>query len=169
MTKHTEFYHVTHLPLRAGSIIEPGNFGRIINSYRTDRGNPWVLARELVFELVRKESWAHLPSRLNCSFLFMSLEAAHAGFDALNGELMGNRIYRAELVEPDAPSHVADFSLVRLPQGTEFLHPMMTIAERYWRGDQIAAPEYLTTSPIRLLEPVIGDGASYLPTPSPKP
>ena len=164
MSEPAEFYHITHMPLRPGSIIEPGNFGRVINAYRTDRGDAWAMSRELVFELVRKESWSHLPSRLNSSFLFMNLEAAHRGLAEMNG-LFGQRIYRAELVDRDAPFHIADFNLVRIPQGTEFLQPMMTVAERYWRGDQIEVPEYLTTSAIRLGEVVQDDPKGYRPLP----
>lgn len=169
MSKPTTFFHITHLPLRSGSIIEAGNFGRIINAYRNDKGDPWAISRELVFEMVRKESWPHLPSRLNCSFLFTNIEDAQRGMEAFSGGFVfGHRIYRAELVEPDAPFHVADFNQVGIPQGTEFLQPMIHKARRYWAGKQIEVPEFLTTSAIRILEQADHDAAVFMPSPTPK-
>jgi len=126
------------------------------------------MSRELVFEMVRKENAPHLPSRLNCSFLFTKIEDAHVGMQAFSGGfVLGHRIYSAELVEPDAPSHIADFNLIGLPQGTEFLQPMILRARRYWAGQDIQVPEFLTTSAIRILDVIEGDPSGFMPLPTP--
>lgn len=71
----TNYFHSAPLLLEPGSIIKPGNWGRILNCYRqgNNLANAWMLARELAFEAVRTAEFAALPSRLAAAFVFETL------------------------------------------------------------------------------------------------
>ena len=65
-----------------GSIIEPGNFGRIIRQ----QGQAHALfRREMIYEAVRQGCFPHRPSRLECLFCFPTLEEAALCRAHING------------------------------------------------------------------------------------
>lgn len=57
-------YHVSPILLGVGSIIEKGNWGRIIKKY-TDKNANSVLFREIILEMIRSEHYPDKPSRLD--------------------------------------------------------------------------------------------------------
>ena len=73
----TTYFHSAPLLLEPGAIIHPGNWGRILNCYTQQQGNPWILAREFAFESIRVSEHPELPSRLSCAFAFETLEHAN--------------------------------------------------------------------------------------------
>jgi len=156
-------YHSAPLNLEPGSVIKPGNWGRILNSYRQNNipANAWILARELAFETVRASEFPTLPSRLSSAFVFESLE--HANQFKRNFS-QWNAIYEVELVDPAASSHRAAFNLVQFPgDQVEFLPVVVSWARDYWRGAQIQVPEIITKSSIRIKQLVSSGPGCYQP------
>jgi Protein of unknown function (DUF2441) len=78
MIEQQTFFHLSSIPLAPGSIIQPGNCGRIIKTYQSPVqnvqtfGNMNVVARELLFEMVRIESFPSKPSRMKAAFCCMT-------------------------------------------------------------------------------------------------
>lgn len=142
------YFHVAPLPLGPGSIIRPGNWGRI---KRTIEGNSASIAREAVLELVRIRDFGSLPpSRLNCCFACPSLEHAVA-YRQLHAP--ANLIYEVTTVDHDPPVHVGDHQMVL--EGYIGMDGMATIARRYWEKSDKPFPEVLIGSPIRVIKEVL--------------
>lgn len=124
----TTYFHSAPLLLEPGAIIHPGNWGRILNCYTQQQGNPWILAREFAFESIRVSEHPELPSRLSCAFAFETLEHANqykSNFSAWSP------LYEVELVTPDAPLHRAGFNLVTFPPlNVEFVPVAVGLADR---------------------------------------
>lgn len=159
------YYHSAPLSLAPGSIIQPGNWGRILNCYRCvlhqTEQNAWMLAREMIFETVRASKYPNLPSRLSCGFVFESLDDANKYL----GEFTPwNSLYEVELTDPSALVHHAGFNLVKFPQANiEFLPAVVNCAERYWQGRDIEIPEILTKSSLRIKALVSSGPGGYQP------
>lgn len=160
----TSYYHLAPLLLAPGGIIQPGNWGRIINCYRCEpqaSQNASLMAREMAFEAVRAAKYSSLPSRLSCAFVFETLE--HANQYKQNFSRW-NSTYEVELLTPEAPSHRAGFNLIQFPPATvEFLPVVTQWAEAYWRGEEIQIPELLTKSPLRVRALVSTGPGCYQP------
>jgi hypothetical protein len=76
------YFHFAPIMLAPGSIIEPGNFGRIIRQ----RGAAHNLyRREMIFEAVRQQHFSSRPSRLDCLFCFPTQEEAELCRVHING------------------------------------------------------------------------------------
>lgn len=68
------FFHLSEALLSPGSIIENGNFGRMLNRYLPNgRYDLTILYREEVFELVRSRDYADKPSRFKSIFLLKNM------------------------------------------------------------------------------------------------
>lgn len=96
------YFHLAPILIAPGSVIEPGNFGRVIAL----RGEAHPLfRREMAYEDMRQKQFAHRPSRLNCLFGFLTLEEA----ELYRANIQGYKesvLYEVESVE-NGP-HVAD-------------------------------------------------------------
>lgn len=154
-----EFYHCAPLMLGPGSVVSPGNWGRIKRRFEVDA---LKLLREVVFDDIRKREFADKPSRLECAFACPSIEAAEA-YRAKNAQ--AGIIYKVELMEPDAPFHTADYQLFEMSflgiDGAEDL------ARRYWRGEDTGCPEVLTESSLLIVDCVDRSYANLLARTSP--
>ena len=61
------YYHMCQIPLEKGSIIKPGNYGRMLEY---DKGrNPIIYNRETILEGIRKKLCPEKPSRLHSCFV----------------------------------------------------------------------------------------------------
>lgn len=149
----TKYFHVCPILLEVGSVIKPGNFGRVIEQYRV--GMLGAMAhRELSFEIVRLKHFAHLPSRMQCLFLFGSFEAA---LNHVHSIAPTNVVYEVELIGDEEPFH-ADMGLfaTNLPSEQYPVLPFfVNLAAVYWQG-KTAAPndtsEFLTLLPVRVVQ-----------------
>lgn len=149
------FFHLASVLLAPGSVIEPGNYGRMLRAYKPGVHDPWRLATELVFEQVRKTTRPDAVSRLGACFVFAD-QAAAVNERALLGDDMAVT-YEVELVDDAQPRFVGDFSLmseafalrgVALP----FLPRVEALATKYWHGEPAGTQEILTTSALRVLK-----------------
>jgi len=143
--------------LEIGSIILPGNWGRIVRCIG-ERHPKWN--REQLYETVRQRqpNAANLPSRLDASFTCPTEEGLRFYHQSqLEKGNIPAVLYEVEKVDPNASEHLTEFNLAMLtPQG-------MTdeqAAERYWLGDfwfniegrpGFRCEEILTTSAIRIV------------------
>ncbi|MET3518124.1 hypothetical protein ABIC63_005934 [Pseudacidovorax sp. 1753] len=157
-------FHATSAYLAPDSVIEPGNYGRILRLYphdQTNVGNGWRLATELAFEEKRVRCFPNLPSRLRSCFAFPDREAAAAA----RGRMATlDVLYEVELADPDAPQHVGDFDLISrcytAAQGDLFLQKVDDASDVYWSGRGLGVKELLTAGGLRVVRRI-----SWPPTP----
>lgn len=159
-----ELIYVSPMLLEPGSVVPPGNYGKNVFGHTPARGmDGWILARELIFERARLMLTPHLPSRLNCNFLFTSAAAAFQGSQNLSASVLSPCVYRVELVDPTAPSCQADFDTFNAIDVNNFADSAYNVAMRYWTsastGDlrEGCLPEMLTTSSIRIVQALSGN------------
>ncbi len=133
-----EYFHAEPIRLGAGSLIEPGNWGRQLRLYGQPLGNnqrfgdALVLARELAFDLVRAREFPDKPSCLASAFVFETEEVArqHLASD-------GNRavVHVVAIDGPEAPAHRAGYNLIPGPlPDTAYLAWLEGLARAYWQG-----------------------------------
>jgi hypothetical protein len=155
-----DYFHLSSVPLSAGSIINAGNWGRIIMAASWQHN---YALREMALEQSRIGRFSHLPSRLNCSFVFLSRDEALRFKQQIPG-FSFHILYRVSLTETDANSHVTDWRL-NIPIGNlradwpdvywMGLHAFSTtIPGVDWNNGQwaIQSREMLTLSDLRIEE-----------------
>ncbi|MGG2078217.1 DUF2441 domain-containing protein [Lelliottia nimipressuralis] len=143
------YYHFHAIPLEAGSIILPGNWGRMLETYTTADIN-YILAREQTYEMVRLQSFNHLPSRLNCVFLFEDINSALNSYHHFPRCLLSE----IELVDPSQPIHKGDMGLADSPNSpTPYKKAIEDRAQGFWSGNNITGSvmEVITSSPVRIV------------------
>jgi hypothetical protein len=120
------FFHVCPTWLQPGSVIRPGNYGRIIqltgSSHRF-----WE--REMVLEKIRIEQFSEKPSRLQSAFVLEDIRAAefYKKHNCSTGVL-----YEVEPTIDNPVWHRGDFNVIQpLPRRSE---NMEEIAIRYWQN-----------------------------------
>jgi hypothetical protein len=107
MSDDASLYHPSGIVLRRGSIIEPGNFGRIILATGPHH-TQWI--REHALEEARVKNHADKPARFAAAFTFVDEKEARS-FRARIPGFQFHILYRVSLLEPDAPSHLTDTRL----------------------------------------------------------
>jgi hypothetical protein len=150
-------FHSAPIKLAPGSVILPGNYGRIIQATGTSHSR-W--SREVALEQIRTEHYPSKPSRLHSCFACTEEAAMRFYVSAManKGPNLWPLLYQVEKVEQDAIEHRADFNVVEPLRG----HPatMTEIAHHYWRSSlwvtitdapEIRCEELVTTSPLRVL------------------
>lgn len=119
------FFHLAGQTLAKGSVIGPGNWGRVI------RQAGWrhnLAVREMALEAVRLARFPDKPSRLDSAFVFLTIDEAKrfrqsgTGFDF-------HVLYRISLQDHSARSFITDWRLVN-PQGDL----RADWADTYWQG-----------------------------------
>lgn len=113
-------YHCAPILLKPGSVILPGNFGRIIKAVGPSHS---LWNREMTLEQIRSREFPMKPSRLSACFACASEEIAR-GYRVLMAartkEIAWQALYSVNMVDPLAPRHCADYNTVEpLPQRTE--------------------------------------------------
>ena len=145
------FFHFAPLRLGPGSLIQPGNFGRIIKRYSANNTlDGWRMARELIFEERRP---AVKPSRFSSSFGLPTRQDADA-FRRYNDANFLQVLHEVEIVDPTLPTHTAALSWIDFPQNEPILDPMRLQADHYWAsdpGNPEKGNEILTASQLRVL------------------
>jgi hypothetical protein len=145
-------YHCSPVVLAPGSVIQPGNWGRIIRIERINNqgGFGTHLLREAVSELVRLREFGDRVSRLMAAFAFEELPHAQEF-----GGMSASAIYEVALADGDAPLERYNFELVRMPvPGAHAIAGLEEIARDYWRSSstKMVKPELLTLSSLQILK-----------------
>src|SRR5258707_670501 len=102
-------FHSSPVLLSPGSIVLPGNYGRIVR--QAGATHPFY-NRETVLEQVRAQHFPDKPSRLAACFACSTEEIARFYMNAMSkkpGALSAVVLYEVEKVDPDAVEHRADF------------------------------------------------------------
>lgn len=154
----TTYFHLAPLKLEIGSIILPGNWGRIVRLCGTGHAR-WN--NELVLENRRVALDPALPSRLDCCFVCPSEKIArdYRSLQAVKSAPGGWQVlYEVEKVNTEAREHRTDYNLVEpLPALGLSIDQ---VAERYWEGKMrisiqghptVVCEEVLMVSPLRVL------------------
>jgi len=144
--------------LSPGSVIFPGNWGRVLRRYENATatgqlfGNAWILARELEFELVRLRQFAQLPSRFDAAFCCPNEGHARV-YQAKVDFARIQVLHRVELVDPALPTHVGPIEMLDWPApNTSFLDETQARATTYWTGGHPdAIQEVVTVSALRVV------------------
>lgn len=153
------FYHLTMTRLEAGSVIRPGNWGRLLHRYEHQSrlangglfGQTWVLCRELIFENARLRVDPDLPSRFDAAFVFEdigSVERYRSAQDPHRAQVL----HEVRLQDAAAPTHRGALAMISYPPVPEFLGPMTQQAEAYWRGEGSGDTELLTLSSLEVVQ-----------------
>lgn len=124
------YYHLSGAHLESGSIIVPGNWGRVIRHYGWQHN---FALREMALEAARIRLAPHLPSRMDAAFVLPTLEEARA-FRTNSQGWQSHLLYRVTLCDPNATSHVVDSRLCG-PAGTL----RADWADAYWLDPAAAA------------------------------
>ncbi|MBB3315089.1 hypothetical protein FHT77_000931 [Rhizobium sp. BK181] len=145
-------YHYAPVRLSAGSIIEPGNWGRVLKRYNMNGfGNPWLIARELIFETARLQLFPDKPSRLSSCFALLTLEEATA-YQAANDPNYISVLHEVELVEEEASQHTGALVHLNWPaNGMAFVDQTRLNAAKYWEAEGDGERELLTASALRVV------------------
>jgi hypothetical protein len=157
MPKQNHFFHFCPNRLAPKSVILPGNWGRIVRRYTyplpdgRNLGNPWVIARELEFERIRKDQFPKRPSRMESAFCCLNLDHARA-YQAQVDPAGIQVLHEVELVDPSLATHQAPLAMMDLPAGgSEFLSATAIRAVAYWTGDPNGIQEIVTASALRVI------------------
>jgi hypothetical protein len=128
-------YHFAPLRLGAGSIIEPGNFGRLLGRYMPSEkrpfGNAWMLSRELIFEQLRPH---HLPSRFSCCYALPTPRDVEC-YRKLVDPNFQQVLHEVAIVDESQAQHRGARSFVTMQDDVVFLGPTQAKAAKYWAGD----------------------------------
>jgi hypothetical protein len=103
----TNYFHLSGAMLAPGSIIEPGNWGRMIRALSWQHN---CAMREAALEIAREDNAPSAPSRLEAAFVMLTEGEARFFQQHTNG-FQNHLLYRVALVDPAAKSHIADSRL----------------------------------------------------------
>lgn len=153
------YFHFTMAKLGAGSIIEPGNWGRLLRRYQHKPSVPngqffgvsWILCRELVFEIERLKHTPSKPSRFDAAFVIPTRDQAD-WYRVANDQFGTQVLHEVEIVDPSAAMHTGDLSYTSWPVQCEFLDPTSEMAKDYWLGNGTGHKEVLTLSALRVVK-----------------
>lgn len=129
-------FHVAPIPLGVGSVIEPGNFGRIIQYHPA---GSFLAHREAIYELVRTNEFPDKPSRLSCIFLLPTEEEAITYQQSI---AIKDIAYEIEVLQRHSKAHVTYVDLVcGIPDHQIPASQLYASARAYWQSpDWIERP-----------------------------
>lgn len=156
-----KFFHVAPILMNEGSVILPGNWGRILRLYVPGQGNE-VLYRESVIEQIRQEEFPDKPSRFDSIFLLES------EYDAINYRNQNNRfgiVYEVIVDTSGKQLHRGSYNFnlpdtVLVNGNQQFTHPSILNIEGLYIGMPKIARSYWSTNPDNNVEIVINAPAT---------
>ncbi len=157
-TETTKYYYLCSYPLREGSVVEKGNWGRILRKYPNSQlfeellinsrisGDAIItgdqrtrtviidqkVIRELIFERIRRIEFPKVPSRLDCLFVCKTLDGAKS-FKSEPGRNL-DLIYEVEPTDVNSRMLETDWSWIN-PIIDKTIHEVEEAARNYWRGE----------------------------------
>lgn len=146
MNEGNEYYWLGFYELGKGSIVYPGNWGRIKN--KAFAASPNIL-KELIYENVRLRLYPAYPSRLNSIFVCPSLEEI-IKYQKITSKVT-EVIHKVKLVNVEANKTMTDWNKFTLAQNDSYELAEQR-AREYWEGKNIANPEILIESAIEIMD-----------------
>lgn len=143
------YFFACSYPLEPGSIVRPGNWGRMIKSYTPQAGNPWILVREMAYEEIRANEFPQKPSRFDSIFLCSSLEGISEFLRSNNRQF--DIAYEVELVNPSATCHEGCLNNPVISAEDNY-SSLLAKAREYWSATKVQNPELVTLSSVRILQ-----------------
>ena len=152
--------HFNAMQLVAGDEVPAGNFGRLLRELHCGLagadGRVYILgmvAREYLFEVIRRDLRPNAPSRLTCAFACPTDKDAE--LYAIENNSDGHmRRYEVEPVDANANTHIAAISHCTMTSGVSFIDLMEPKARLYWEGapgDPTKGREILFSCPLRIV------------------
>ena len=120
----TTFFHIAPMLLGAGSVILPGNWGRVLKLYTNAND---VFYREHILETIRANEYPDKPSRLNALFVLDSFEEAQR---YLNINNRTGLIYEVAVDVNVSTIHRANYNIPT--SNFNLLECMPDVARKYW-------------------------------------
>lgn len=145
-----KYYWLCSYILESGSIILPGNWGRMVKEY-TNQNNLFIYYREQLFEEVRLKSYSNLPSRLTSTFLCENIESLKAFKQSTNRYF--DLTYEVELLD-DKPIFETDWTYANFPEGTFKIFELEKLPYTYWKAENIVNKEILTENRIKIINKI---------------
>lgn len=149
------YYHWCAVPVREGSILEPGNWGRIVSTYDPNEAdNRFRLVREAAYEFGRQALTPDAPSRLHCIFSCPTLDEAKD----FHRERWGGRrglelLYEVEPIDSGCPVHVTSWTRYDLLSEPD-LQSLQSSIRSYWLDEPNTQREVLLGGPVRILRSI---------------
>ena len=147
------FYHVAPIQLEKGSIILPGNYGRIV-THTGYQHNQY--GREMLLEYIRFKHYSDKPSRLHSCFVCDNLDDIKF---FMQHHCSTGIIYEVSFLDDQAKQHIGCFNCLP-PLPARFNKNAENVAHDYWKGEFIAcekAPkckEIVSESAIKIINVV---------------
>lgn len=150
------YFHLCPINLEVGSIIKPGNFGRVINKYPASGLNTLAF-REMAFEIARLQNFPERPSRLSSLFMFSSARSAMTHIMKFGVAAL---LYEVEIIDPSLALFHGDMALI---DNAQFPHEhtpaipfMIQRGQEYWVGRTAIdeSSEFLTASSVRVIREI---------------
>lgn len=139
-------YYVCPIPLRPGSVVEPGNYGRIVRHHGQEH-HLW--GREELLERVRQADFPTKPSRLTSAYYCP--EVADAQWFQ-NHHSNAGIIYLVVPLSPEAPRHAGYMNCLPPIAGRDG----EDIARRYWAADlKVQGPDGYPAQEIVIASPML--------------
>jgi len=148
-----KYYWLASYILSPGSIIEPGNWGRIINKYPIySEAAKTIGLREFIFEVERLKNFSDRPSRLESLFLFENEELAKKFQKTRSFDL----IYEVEIIDETKNYFEGEMMLTNFPQNNIEISQLVMMANQYWEGNtNFTEKEILTLSSIKIIKKIV--------------
>lgn len=144
-----KYYHACPITLDEGSVILPGNWGRLEKT-KIGAGDP-IIFREFVLESIRKQEFKDKPSRMEATFSCPDIKSTIMYMQAHCPESL---CYEVEIVNPGSPSHIAPCNLVGPFAHQNTWEWAMDGAKQYWAWDPsrtLSPMEVVSSSALRIV------------------
>lgn len=144
----TQFLHVSGLWYSVGDVIQPGNWGRVVqgNGPSVQNGHPHFY-REAVFEAMRVRSAPDRASRM-CSVFGLGNMPAASRFHSERGGFL----YRVQVDTPAARTHLGSLETFDRLDGRHDLVDVLVDIEQYWTAAPGRYAEILVEAPATVVE-----------------
>jgi hypothetical protein len=143
------YFHCAPITLAPGSIIQPGNWGRILNHYETTNGQINLNAvNEGLLEWARRLLAPTKPSRLESVFTLPTLQDA---IDFRNKHQRLSIIHEVIPTEDDPTRHDGDYELAVTPYRGRYVPQMLDFPDRYWTQPASANLEILFGCSVKVI------------------
>ena len=146
------FFHCAPLPLGAGSVVQPGNWGRVLRLYAWNPNqivlNAW---REALLEQAHDIYAPQKPSRLAATFALPSQQEA---VEFRNKHATTSLIYEVEPVSLNPNTHEGDYELAIAGFSGQYFQELLDFPRRYWTIPPAANREILFDCGLRVIAQV---------------